>query len=181
MTIIDRGLTPAGEIAEPPNRDEIEAVYRDQRSWLFHFFRRQTGDSHEAQSLAHETILRFMRVAPSTTIGTPRAYLRRIAVNLIRDRAKIARRHGSSRHFEFEDHRIAGPSLEQQLEARDLLRLVEKALLQLKPRTREIFMAVRVDGMSYAEVHERTGLSFKIIQKEMARALVRINRVTAED
>ena len=57
-----------------------------------------------------------------------------------------------------------------------MLSRVEAAMLQLKPRTREIFMACRVDGLSYAEISKRTGLSFKVIEKEMARALAHLHR-----
>jgi RNA polymerase sigma-70 factor (ECF subfamily) len=45
------------------------------------------------------------------------------------------------------------------LESRVLLRRIELAFSKLKPKTREIFLAHRLDGLSYAEIAQRTGLS----------------------
>lgn len=161
--------------------DDFEPRRKSDERWLVRLFRSRVTDDGEAQDLAQEAILRFLRVAPAIEIEAPRAYLRRIAINLLRDRSKMAARRSASRHDPLEDHYLAGPSLESQLEARDMLRLVEAAMLELRPRTREVFMAVRVDGMTYAEVRAQTGYSSKIIEKEMARALAHLNRATGRD
>lgn len=175
------GLRGSAQRVERGADEDFDAVYRAEVPWLIRFFRRQVRDRQDAQSLAQETMLRFFRIGASAGIVTPQAYLRRIAVNLLRDRSKIARRRAADRHVSLDDVELAGPSLQRQLEARDLLRLVEEAMLELRPRTREVFMAVRVDGLSYAEIREQTGLSLKAIEKEMARALAHINRITSED
>ena len=47
------------------------------------------------------------------------------------------------------------------LELRDTLRRLEHAVSKLKPRTREIFLAHRIHGFTYAEIAERTGLSIR--------------------
>ena len=63
-------------------------------------------------------------------------------------------------------------------EARDpeLLARIEAALLTLPRRWREIFLAVRLDGTSYAELAERTGLSMERVEREVARAIAQIDR-----
>lgn len=174
-------IEAARKLAASATDIDFDDVYRSEAPRLFRFFRGRTNESHDPQSLTQETMLRFLRGAPNSKIASPQAYLRRIAANLLRDRYRSDRRHAADQHVQFEDDDVAGPSLERQLEARDLLRLVDAAILELRPRTREVFLAVRMDGMSYAEVRGRTGLSMKIIEKEMARALARINRITAED
>jgi RNA polymerase sigma-70 factor (ECF subfamily) len=58
-----------------------------------------------------------------------------------------------------------------------MLRRLEAAMLRLRPKTREIFMAHRVHGLSYAEISERTGLSIKGVEKQMAKAIVQIDRI----
>ena len=40
-----------------------------------------------------------------------------------------------------------------------MLRRVETAALKMRPLTREIFMAHRLDGYTYAEIAELTGLN----------------------
>jgi len=47
-------------------------------------------------------------------------------------------------------------------------------------RRRTIFLALRLDGASYAELAERTGLSVRQIERELAPALVQLRRAVRE-
>jgi RNA polymerase sigma-70 factor (ECF subfamily) len=53
----------------------------------------------------------------------------------------------------------------------ELLTRLEAALETLPRFTREVFLAHRVDDLSYAEIARVTGSSAKRIEREMARAL----------
>ncbi|HEX7711746.1 MAG TPA: sigma-70 region 4 domain-containing protein [Sphingomonadaceae bacterium] len=57
----------------------------------------------------------------------------------------------------------------------ELLARIEAALLTLPRRRREIFLAVRLDGTSYAGLAERTGLSVREVEREVARAIAHID------
>lgn len=59
---------------------------------------------------------------------------------------------------------------------RDMLGRLEAAMRRLKPRTREIFLAKRLDGMNYAEIARRTGLSVRRLERHVAKALATIDR-----
>ena len=52
-----------------------------------------------------------------------------------------------------------------------LARKIEKAIGSLPPKQREIFLAKRLDQMSYAEIACRTGLTVPEVKRYMARAL----------
>lgn len=54
------------------------------------------------------------------------------------------------------------------------LERLEAALLTMPRLRREIFLAVRLDAMSYEEVAKITGLSFRAVERQMARAIVHI-------
>lgn len=58
----------------------------------------------------------------------------------------------------------------------EYLARLEAALRTLPQRRRAIFLAVSRDGLSYAEVADRTGLSCKRVEREVARALVQLHR-----
>ena len=49
-------------------------------------------------------------------------------------------------------------------------------MLRLKPLTRQIFLACRLDGYSYAEIAEQTGLSIRGVEKQMSRAIKQLGR-----
>lgn len=52
----------------------------------------------------------------------------------------------------------------------------EAAVLKLPRFTREIFLAHRIDDLSYAEIARITGTSIRRIEQEMARAIHGIDR-----
>jgi RNA polymerase sigma-70 factor (ECF subfamily) len=58
----------------------------------------------------------------------------------------------------------------------DLLRRVEEAIENLPSVQREIFLAHRVDKMSYAEIAAKTGLPVRRVERHMASSLYRIAR-----
>ena len=58
----------------------------------------------------------------------------------------------------------------------DRLARLEQAVLRLKPLTRQIFLACRLDGYSYVEIAEQTGLSVRGVEKQMSRAIKQLGR-----
>ena len=56
----------------------------------------------------------------------------------------------------------------------DLLRRMEEAMLNIPKLQREIFMAHRLDDMSYGEIARRTGLTVRQVERHMARAIYKL-------
>jgi hypothetical protein len=54
------------------------------------------------------------------------------------------------------------------------LKKLERAMLKLPRSTREIFLAHRLDDMSYLEIADRTGLTVRQIERHMAKAIYRL-------
>ena len=142
------------------------------------FFRRRLGSYEEADDLAHETLSRYLRAAPATQIATPQAYLRRIATNLLRDRAERASTRlselsvplmeGLDHPTEYDQHR--------QLEGRQELDHYTSILRQLKPKTLEIFLLSRVDGFTYKEIAAKVGMSVWGVKRQMLKAIAHIDQ-----
>jgi RNA polymerase sigma-70 factor (ECF subfamily) len=53
---------------------------------------------------------------------------------------------------------------------------MERAMLKLPRSTREIFLAHRLDDMSYQEIADRTGLSVRQVERHMAKAICQLCR-----
>lgn len=51
------------------------------------------------------------------------------------------------------------------------LQRIERVVSRLDRTTREIFLAHRLDEMSYTEIAKRTGLSVKQVERRMAKAM----------
>jgi RNA polymerase sigma factor (sigma-70 family) len=162
---------------QPEAGHDLDTIYRTHRTSLFHFLRRKAG-SEEAPDLVQEV---FARAAGSTQrhqLINPGGFLRRIAQNLLIDRA---RRQKSARATFFplrEERDGATPAAQEwNLEAADLLRLYETAVDAMPPKTRRVFLMHRVDELSYREIHELLGISIATVEYHMMKALGQISKV----
>ena len=186
-------IRPASEMARlpldegdplPPEHDRaacsadpLASMYRDERPSLLRFLSRWTG--HDMAEDVIQQVFSRMAGRPDhegRVIQTPGAYLRQAARNVLRDEARAAECRWAHHHVPIEDLSLSGGDPVAALEARDRLVRIEEAVLRLKPLTREIFLACRLDGYSYAEIAERTGLSVRGVEKQMSRAIRQLGR-----
>ena len=183
------GAMKAGAFSEGASPDDrlggwdeetlLAELYRSESPKLVRILSRRTGNGEDAQDLVQDIFFRFARMRgrwPSS-LERPQAYLRRIAANLLKDRAKADFRHSAGLHVMADEELLPGLDQHGLLESRDMLRRVEAAMMRLRPKTREIFMAHRIHGMSYAEIADQTGLSVRGVEKQMSKALVQLDRI----
>lgn len=167
--------------AAEPDPVDIDRLYRDERSSLVRFFARDRSSAHDAEDLAQEAFLRLARVDGSTaSITKPISYLRQIGRNLLKDRARSPEHRHMISDADVEHVRSDIDELGR-LEARDGLRRLEAAMVHLKPRSRDIFLAHRLDGMTYNEIAEQTGLSVKRVEKIMSKTIGQLTRMMERD
>ena len=155
----------------------LEELYFRMAPRLLRFFARNSA-REDAHDLVHES---FMRLADADALGTtairePEAYLKRIATNLLRSRAKSALQRSLAAHVPVDEERLPAPDPVAALEARDLLDRVQRELLRLSPKTRAIFLAHRVDGQSYNDIAKQTGLGVRGVEWHMAKAIRHLDR-----
>ena len=174
-------LPPAGLCEEQADADAfgvIQRLYREHSAGLVRRLARHTGCGETALDLTHEAFAKLLRIGPARlgAIERPEAYLHRMSLNLARDRGRA--RAAGERALEALE--AAGDDRFDQvavLESRDTLRRLERAIARLKPKTRDIFLAHRLEGLTYAQIAERTGLSVKGVEKQMSKAIAKIDRM----
>lgn len=157
---------PADQQAVPGPAATLRSLYTAEGARLARLFARRVR-SDEANDLVQETFARFAAADADRrrAILRPEAFLTRVAMNLVRNLAIRDRRRSAALHVPIDTVEPAGTDQQAALEARDMLRRLEAVVQQLKPLTREIFLAHRLDGYSYAEIARRTGLSVKGVEK----------------
>lgn len=168
---------PPGHDRAAATQDVLGNLYRTERPGLLRFLSRRTPDGC-AEDMVQQL---FARMAARTedhavAIASPTAYLREAARNLVRDHARATARGSERLHLSIDDVPLCDGDPIAALEARDRLARIEQAVLRLKPLTRQIFLARRLDGYSYAEIAEQTGLSVKGVEKQMSRAIKQLGR-----
>lgn len=118
---------------------------------------RLTGDRDRAEDLGQETFLRLFRSAGDyREQGYLRAYLYRIAVNLVRSEERRERRLRLLAPFLLRDEH-AEPAANAGLLRRELHREVSAALARLPLRYRVPLVLHEIEGWSYVDIAEEIG------------------------
>lgn len=158
-------------IASAPSFDEL---YRAEKRSLLRFVSAK-GRREDAEDVVQQVFANVVASQQPDCLLTPTAYLRQAAQNVLRNTARSALRRGGE-HVPIESLALPDRDPIAALEARDKLARIEKAVERLKPLTRQIFLARRLDGFTYAEIAQQTGLSVQGVEKQMSRALKQLSR-----
>jgi RNA polymerase sigma-70 factor (ECF subfamily) len=137
---------------------------------LLGFFRYKIGEP-DAPDLVQDVYLRALTYPATQDVREPRAFLFRIAANLVVDHL----RKRSYRHCESDDgleETIAtlAPGPEQAASDSEGVERLCVALSELPPLCRHAFVLNRFDGLSHREIAERLGISEKTVQRYVAKA-----------
>lgn len=148
----------------------VEALYRNHHRWLCGWLRRKLGDSFVAADLAQDTFVSVIAAESADQIKDPRPFLATVARRL------IAHRHRRQLLEEAYLETLAAfpeelePSPEVRYLALEALRQVDQALEGLQPQVREAFLLAHLEGLSYADIAERLGVSTSSVKQYLTRA-----------
>lgn len=140
---------------------------------LHKFLIRKIGCAATAADLLQETWIRILKLDRHIPIENPRSLLFRIAVNLVIDhQRKLAR---EAKHFSEnglqEDLPDRAPSLETVIFSRQQLAALQAAVAELPAKCRAVFLMVKRDHRTHAEVAAALGIAESTVVKHMVKAL----------
>lgn len=148
----------------------FSGLYRGHHSWLLGWLRQRLGCPDNAADLAQDTFVRLLNQRAPMEVREPRAFLASIARGLLIDhyrRSDLERAYLEAlRHLPEAEI----PSPERQALVMETLIEIDRLLDGLKPRVREAFLLSQLEGLGYAQVAERLGLSISSIQQYMTQA-----------
>jgi RNA polymerase sigma-70 factor (ECF subfamily) len=167
-------LVPPGEEVEL--RADFNATLGEVRDEVFTYLRHRLGDRETAADLTQEALLRMLKYRDAPGIEDRRAMLFRIVHNLVLEHRRAQYRHHAAQHVPLDDVaplRKDQPAVETIVDARQTLdRLLTKTIAELPPKCRLAFMLSRFDGLTYPQVADKMGISVKMVEKHITRALV---------
>jgi RNA polymerase sigma-70 factor (ECF subfamily) len=149
---------------------DINALFNEIYPSLFRYCHRLTADMDIAEDVAQETFVRLLDRKPKGPEQGQRAWMFRVATNLIRDSARQEANRGRILAGSIPPDPAPGPDTE--MDRIEAIREVRKSLEQLSPRDREILL-LRHEGLSYKEIAEVMDMSFTSVGTILARALRR--------
>jgi RNA polymerase sigma-70 factor (ECF subfamily) len=139
---------------------------------------RYLGSTERASEALQDTWLRLERAMPRQPVERPFAYLLRMAYNIA-----LKRRQNERGTTTLDDARAAlnlvddAPDPERVVEARSELAALERALVELAPRRREILIASRAHGIPLREIAAQLGVSQRLVEMELKLALIHCRHV----
>jgi len=142
----------------------LEKVYRDERSSLLGFIRSRTGSLEEAEDLLQDVFFQAVRAASVTDpIENVVGWLYTIARNKIIDRYR-RKKDTVSLQQEREEVTLedlladSGIDIEKEMIRRAVMDALIEALEELPPEQRDAFIQQAIDGRTFREISEQSGV-----------------------
>ena len=149
---------------------------------LYSYLRFHLPSPDTAEDLTAEVFLRALRSFHSfdPSLGTPKAWLFRIAQNVLRDHRRQARRRPTFPLSAFRDLQYQAPSPEERLLWEEEVSRLLLALSKLPARDQEIIGLCYASDLSVTEAGEILGLAGSAARTRLWRALRRLRKVLGE-
>jgi RNA polymerase sigma-70 factor (ECF subfamily) len=172
-----------GTERNPGRRLEVWAAVHRPRVWRTAY--RILGDADQAEDVAQEVLLRLHRNPPTVDEARVGAWLHTVTINLCRDALRVRVRRKDTEPLDERTRRggVDGappvakrtdPALEVDRErAAGALR---SALAQLPAQQEEAVRLRYIDGLSYREIAQRTGVAVGTVASRVFRGLQRLAR-----
>lgn len=156
----------------------LEAVYHLHRAELLRLLCARTGDAGEAEDILQDLWLKA-HMQPAAKVGNGKAYLYRMAQNLMIDRLRERNRRMFRDYQWATDLALTGGwqrSAEDTAYERDETDRLFRAIEWLPQKARATFRLHKLEGLSHAEIATRLGISRSGVEKHIAVAMKYLRR-----
>jgi len=165
------------------NVELIRSLYVMHRQELCTYLSRQFRlDRTEAEDIVQGAFTRLAELPNLGDIENHRAFLYKMCGNMVLDarrHAQVSHNYAASMTPEDEAFTEVGPA--EETEVRQRLGLIASALWGMPSKRRELLMMNRFDGLSYAEIARRVGLSETVVRKHVSKALADCHKALNTD
>jgi RNA polymerase sigma factor (sigma-70 family) len=157
------------------NADGLLAALMSDRAMLLRYLVARGASSAESEDILQDLFLKLetKQIGP---VSEPKAYLYRMAHNLLNDRKRTAARQENresawaSTRVGPDGQSIIAASVEESLIQRERLKTVKDTLARLPERTSFILLQYRVDGVSQKMIAANLGITISAVEKHLQRA-----------
>jgi len=151
---------------------QISEVVGQEHSRLKHFIRRRVADPRDAEDILQDV---FFALVEANQLLMPIEHVTGWLYRVARNRITDLFRRKKPEQLEFEDllpSGEAGPDAEY--ERRVLLEAFEDALAALPPEQRDVFIRHELDGQSFKDIAEETGVNVNTLLSRKRYAVLRL-------
>jgi RNA polymerase sigma factor (sigma-70 family) len=157
----------------------VGRLFAEHGSALQAFLYKRVRRHPDAAELAQEVYVRMLRLADTSAIRNPEAYLYTVASNLAKEHSRQASR--DTRVVDVDDPLVQEqlaelPAFAGQIDTERRVRRLREVLRQLPAKCQAAVVLQYWDGLSYEEIAERLGVSSHMVKKYLSQALVHCRR-----
>lgn len=163
-----------GALDRSSARSDLDLLYRNHAPGLRRRLRARVRSHDEANDLVQDAFARLLGARSLARVRDPGAFLNRIVRNLLIDRSR--RLSARPPHVSIVDEIAVPPDQGQAIEVEQMRQRYRDLVALLPPRTREVFVLHRIDGVGYKEIAERLDISVRTVEWHVAQAIVRISK-----
>ena len=159
-----------------PEADTVSNAYLSNRPALGRYVRRLLGSRYKAEDvddLTQEVFVRAFAAKKSEPLDYPKAYLYRVARNLV---IKSGMRKNNPLKMLIEDFEIDGiidnrPPQDVVVHEKSRLEAFYRAANRLPPQCRKALLLRQLEGLSHKQISKRMGISTSTVEKHLAKGL----------
>ncbi|MCQ9422861.1 sigma-70 family RNA polymerase sigma factor [Pseudomonas sp. LJDD11] len=158
--------------ADPPSLNAaVQHLYTEHHSWLQGWLRMRLGNRSDAADLAQDTFVRLLKARTALQIREPRHYLSTVARGLVIDLFRRRALEQSYLQWLASVPESEQPSLEDQAVIIETLGEIDRMLDGLGSTVKQTFLLSQCEGLTYAAIAERLGISLRTVNNHMAKAM----------
>ena len=155
-----------------PHTEFVTGLFERCRRALLKYLFDLLSRREDAEDVVQETYIRLMNAKTlERSDARARAFLFKIATNLAYDRFRERRVRGPQSDAELGTLASDAPSPERVVAFEQGVEIVKRALLELPPRCRQVFLLRTAEELGYDEIAERLQVSKRTVEREMQTAL----------
>jgi len=171
----------SGEEALPERGRDVARWYDEYHLRLLGYLRANLQKEHDAEDVSQEVYLRLLRIPEERVVEHPRAYLLRVAANVIAD-WRAGQRPYESRPLEELDQPAEGEDGAESYDRQRRAERIERALAALPAHYRAAVVLKTRHGLSYGEIAAHLGVSERRVKRYIVKAYARLrDRLNANE
>lgn len=162
--------------------DVISAAYVEHSTLLKKFLTRYFSSHQDIEDIVQETYLKAYVEDRKKGVEQPKAFLFRVAKNVAFTQLNKKSRRITDFLEDVDSWEVLTkePSTDKLLEAEDSLKLYCRALAELSPKCRQVFLLRKVHGLPHSEIAKSMSLTVSSVEKYISRGIVAVRSYIRE-
>ena len=159
------------------DRNIFEAIYMQYSDMLLHICRSYLNNDMVAEEIVQDTFIKFWEVKEGLLDeSNVKNYLFTIAKNkclmYLRSEKAQNKNNKEVHYLEMQfNYEALSDMVDNMIEFEELKLKIDKALDELSPKLKEVFLLNRFNGLKYKEIAERLDVSVKTVEYRMSKSL----------